>query len=377
MAKIQKSNLSLSQIKCVAKYDQYGGFTSCASWPARTTHWGWLFQPEWGACKAAFDGTWVHCFQIGYSLHVEQDSQLDLAQGLHYKKINASSFAVNSYSTISGMFDQNCDQCLMFPRFQKVDSSTYFCTSNGGDWVLGCWGTTPKQILYSGYQDHVRCNESFTAAARYSSDFCIVKNGSQHIACFLGLKATGIYSDLSATCGWSNPTISWNPQHLACILYSYPVSSSAFTFGSSFNLKTPPSNVIYNTTIVRAANDAVNITNTTAADIKRLYLNTQNIVAYTSTSGHNYIIYAYCYPGRKKQLYLGYAPYWIDAENHVHLGPKTEFCDKSGNSFGNFTDCSRIISMDLKNGHLWITFILGDSNGYYCFHIMAKDLVQE
>lgn len=275
------------------------------------------------------------------------------------------------------LIDRYSDDCILFPRFQKVDNTVYFCTSNGGEFRLGRFETAPQRIITSYYQDYIRRGEGYTTHARYSSDFCIVKNGSQHIACFLGLKATGIYSDFSATYGWSNPTISWNPQHLACVLYSYPVPKSLVGIGSPTNLKTYPSNVIYNTSIVRAGNDAVNISNTTAAAIKRLYLNTQNIVAYTSAFGRNYIIYAYCYPGKTKQLYLGFAPYTIDAENHVYLGPKCEFRDKNGNSFGNFTDCSRIISMDLKNGHLWITFIRGDSSSWYRFHILAKDLVGE
>ena len=52
-------------------------------------------------------------------------------------------------------------------------------------------------------------------------------------------------------------------------------------------------------------------------------------------------------------------------------------------SFGDFTVCSRIVSMDCKNGNLWITW-LDDGlrfNGELCrfnyFYIKAKDLIGE
>ena len=92
--------------------------------------------------------------------------------------------------------------------------------------------------------------------------------------------------------------------------------------------------------------------------------------------------YCYCYPGKKKQLYLGYAPITIDANNKVHLMTKCEFkspdtSENWGDSFGEFTSCARIISMDCKKGHLWITWLNATDSSYKCFHMQAKDLVGE
>lgn len=130
-------------------------------------------------------------------------------------------------------------------------------------------------------------------------------------------------------------------------------------------------------------------------DINRLYLNSHKIVPYTSPTGKHYMIYAYCYPGKKEQLYLGYVQYFVDKDNAVRLLTKMEFKssteDDWGDSFGDLVHCSRIISMDLKNDHLWITFIKdtdtevavdNDSEKkaagcYRYFHILVKDLIQE
>lgn len=137
------------------------------------------------------------------------------------------------------------------------------------------------------------------------------------------------------------------------------------------NLQTYAQNVIYNIPLIRGR-EGKDVSNTSVTDDKRLYLNTQMMVPYFAASGQKYFIYAYCYPGHSRELHLGYAPFMIDDDDHVRLLPKSEF-----RPFGNFTSCSRIISMDLKNGHLWITFMNSDSTAYYAFHISAKDLVGE
>ena len=92
---------------------------------------------------------------------------------------------------------------------------------------------------------------------------------------------------------------------------------------------------------------------------------------------------------------MGYAQYTVDENHIVKLLTQTEFKESGssgwGDSFGDFTDCSRIISMDLKNGHLWITFLkdsgVDANNGtaddkkaaahYNYFHILASDLIQD
>ena len=76
----------------------------------------------------------------------------------------------------------------------------------------------------------------------------------------------------------------------------------------------------------------------------------------------------------------------MDANHEVRLLTKIEFKEAGnsgwGDSFGGFTNCDRIISMDLRGGHLWITFMgnensQGDSSGYYYFHIKVSDLIKE
>ena len=91
------------------------------------------------------------------------------------------------------------------------------------------------------------------------------------------------------------------------------------------------------------------------------------------------IIYAYCYPGKGNgqgnHLYIGYAPYVIESNVQLRLLTKTEFKDAGGNSF--ITDCSRIISLDCKNGHVWLTYMNSDNTAYKYFYIKASDLVGE
>ena len=119
-----------------------------------------------------------------------------------------------------------------------------------------------------------------------------------------------------------------------------------------------------------------------------------------SISSRHYLIFAYCYPGKKQHLYLGYAQYMITPDYRVKLTTKTIFKAPDtgtngnvvwGDSFGPFTDCTRIVSMDLKAGNLWITF-MKDSGiypqdrtleqkkqdaHYNYFHILVEDLIQE
>ena len=115
-------------------------------------------------------------------------------------------------------------------------------------------------------------------------------------------------------------------------------------------------------------------------DTDQPYKNTHKCCVYEASSDNQYIIYCYCHPGRTKQLYFGYAACWVDSSYKVRLGPKCEFRETSSqwsSSFSNFTSCARIVSLDCKNGHIWITWMDANDSGYYYFHILAKDLVGE
>lgn len=69
----------------------------------------------------------------------------------------------------------------------------------------------------------------------------------------------------------------------------------------------------------------------------------------------------------------------------AHLLTKYEFRASQepwSDSFDFFRYCARIVSLDCKNGHLWITWVddgyqVGDLCRYNYFHILAKDLVGE
>ena len=188
---------------------------------------------------------------------------------------------------------------------------------------------------------------------------------------------------------WDN--INYNAGALSSVLL--PINGNP-PQGNHYHFTPPLQNVIYVTDKIRG-DTCVGVNETTKTDEYRLYLNSHKIVPYKSPSGNLYMIYAYCYPGKKEHLYLGYAQYIIDSNHQVLLLTKNEFKtadnDGWGDSFGYFNQCSRIISMELRNGHLWITFMKDtgtDATGgseiskqnagcYYYFHIKASDLVGE
>lgn len=117
---------------------------------------------------------------------------------------------------------------------------------------------------------------------------------------------------------------------------------------------------------------------------KQLFKNTHKCVVYKAASGTQYLIYCYCYSGKTKQLYLGYAPIYVKNDK-VRLLTKYEFRASEelwSESFDNFRYCTRIVSLDCKKGHVWITWVddgclYGNACSYNYFHILAKDLVGE
>jgi hypothetical protein len=131
------------------------------------------------------------------------------------------------------------------------------------------------------------------------------------------------------------------------------------------NWASGPENIIYHTN-VSMGNASIATTTSSAT----LYKSTHKLVVY-----NNYIIYAYCYPGKTQQLILGVAHYGVDANHNVHLLTKVDFKDSGGNSFGNLTNCSRILFMDVKGSHLWITWMSTDNKTIYHFHINPQDLI--
>lgn len=106
--KISKSNISqIDAIKCVATDQQHDRAAGCGYFPFRTRSWAHKLQPEWGPCKAFFDGTYIHYFQMANESLNTGSLDSGLGVNLRYKKINASTFAVVSYSTVDGMFNRS------------------------------------------------------------------------------------------------------------------------------------------------------------------------------------------------------------------------------------------------------------------------------
>ncbi len=221
----------------------------------------------------------------------------------------------------------------------------------------------------------------------YDYDFCLIEDEGDLFFCTTSLCAGGGYTAFTSSYNWTSTYCNWTINHSALVIRGFKLSEDdtyqAFEMSENHDY---PQNVIYTTTLQRGYNAVIGIekaTNATAKE-KCLYLNTHKICVYESDLGNKYLIYCYCYPGKSKQLYLGYAPVYFAKDSsdikHVMLGTKIEFRENKNqwsNSFSNFTDCSRIISMDCRNGHLWITWMNADNSKYYYFHIQAKDLIIE
>ena len=237
--------------------------------------------------------------------------------------------------------------------------------------------------------------------SRYDYDFLVLDAGDKKnkIWCVLCFQGQNKYSGLSETQGWSNTYCNFPCGNASLLLWSFPITNSTvgYTIEDPIqeNLDTKfdaiggknessctygayaeyVQNVIYTTEC--GSTSAVS-PDQSGDESKRLYLNTQKICTYK-----NYIIYAYCYPGKTgkgNHLYIGYAPYVITSNVQLRLLSKTEFKDADGNSF--ITDCSRIISLDCKNGHVWLTYMAKNDSGvenacYKYFYIKASDLVGE
>jgi hypothetical protein len=195
----------------------------------------------------------------------------------------------------------------------------------------------------------------------YHSDMAMVRasDGTQVFVVLMysaGSRCNAMNDTSAGPNRWNSNYTPWGDSNI--VLH---VQSS--TNGS--NWASGPENIIYHTNI-SMGNASVATTTSSAT----LYKSTHKLVVY-----NNYIIYAYCYPGKTQQLILGVVRYAIDASHNVHLLTKVDFKDANSNSFGNLTDCSRILFMDVKGNHLWITWMSADNTKIYHFHINPQDLI--
>lgn len=294
--------------------------------------------------------------------------------------------------------DKDIRRCIC-PRFVRVGSYIYYAMSLGGYWMS--FGRMDINGNMKSLGNHIsdiylETTKEGVSDSAYNFDYCVLnKDGTpctkaspndtnednRKILCVFSLGGGGNpQTGMTADFGWKTTYINWTYNLVCGVISSVLLPANGGSLAATYSAWVQ--NAIYVTNVVRSGGNCVNITDTKKSDEYRLYLNSHKLVPYTSPSGKHYMIYAYCYPGKKEHLYLGYAQYFVDSDYRVRLLSQTTFKHDGSNgwgaSFGAFRNCSRIISMDLKNGHLWITFVGdGDLGCYYYFHILINDLIQE
>lgn len=297
--------------------------------------------------------------------------------------------------TVRNSSECNSGGRCIFPRTIKFDEYIYMIYSWNGlpsIWKTNKNSTNIESVINltnekNGIFTYVNHDQAYNAYTAKNYDFCIVENNDgSPIFCVLGLRATDATDNTKTSLSGKNNE-RWTPKYInetspvVLILSSFISSDSKINITKSRSIE-DPQNIIYSTgktTDESCSTTCKHYSNTyDGYGEKQLFKNTHKLIAYTSDSGNKYIIYCYCYPGKSKQLFLGYAPYYI-SNNKVHLLTKTEFAPPPTNntSIEGFTSCSRILFMDCKNGQLCITWTNADDSKVYSFHIAAKDLIRE
>ena len=278
-------------------------------------------------------------------------------------------------------------------RFIKMDGYIYWISWGLGYWIRVAMPDLDNQYYKAQLAPGIYTESGFGAeCSPYDYDFCLLKNKATNtivlgLLCF-GANSNTSWTSLSNTYNWTSTYCSWTTKNVSLVLRSFPLTSGTayqeFDYANGYKWAPKnydwPQNMIYTTSIERASGSACNLSDTSKSDVYRLYLNTHRVCTDVTNPDSPYIFYCYCYPGKKKHLYLGYARYYFDSNNRIMLGTQYEFRSSPNqwsDSFGSFTSCSRIISMDCKNGHLWVTWMNADNTEYYAFHILVKDLVGE
>ena len=325
--------------------------------------------------------------------------------GVNCSRYSRDTLARSGYNGVASQGSVGLNTALQVSsRFFRVGSYVYFLIMDNGYWFKlyritpnltssDSPGTTECVVANGTMECYIETTQYGHSWAPYSYDYCLMdedgtpcssssSDGTRKILCIFGLAGGGPYS----VCGgdsynWKSPNINWTYNYAAAAIGSVYLTTE---LDQGLRPHAYAQNRIYVTEHSRASKTYVDQYNSTKTDEYRLYLNSHKMVLYTSPSGKHYIIYAYCYPGKKKHLYLGYAPYFVDSNHEVRLATKFEFKQAGNSGWGDsfIPNCTRIISMDLKNGHLWITyvndihaeFIYSD---FYYFHIPVADLIRE
>ena len=380
--KIDKSNLEIVDKKLYNASDYPS--LSYDRTPRITNSWDYEhFNQKEGNYHGFIDGDDIYVF---YLAHDSNDSNL---LRTYYLKINANNLEVseNDLHNICNHEAFQSGGTQLVPRFQKLGDTVYFCLIvNGYYYRLGDGKenalhkqVNPAKYLITTQQDSCR-------TTTFHTDFCMVDNGAP-IWCMLCFNSNASGSCCNAyplSSFWSSTYMNWMPGRVCLCVHSYNADSNDNTTSAY------PSDTLYITSRYQgnpnpnqfSAMYIRSVSDNTNDPLGCLYLNTHKIIPYTSPSGKKYFIFAYCYPGKKTHAYLGYCTYSIDSSNFIHLNTKVilkspNSGDDWGDSFSPLTSCSRIISLDVKNDHLWMTWMNDENSGYYCFHIKASDLIQE
>ncbi|MDR1254771.1 MAG: hypothetical protein LBJ78_01930 [Puniceicoccales bacterium] len=298
-----------------------------------------------------------------------------LSSSNDYLKMRTLTFntSQNTWAGCSTFYHNNADNTeadyrsySLEPRIIRGTSAIYpLVVRNGYYPYIHILGTDTWYRSFNGtrlHSSYYNCKE-----CSYHTDFAIVK-ASDNTEVFVVLMFSDVdqLKEMNKTSGgpahWTTSYVPWGTTQIMLHVQSL-VLGKEWVSG--------PENVIYVTTINRnSASPSWTLSTST------LYKCTHKLVAY-----NHYIIYAYCYPGKKTHLILGVARYSIDSNDSnkgVYLSTKREFTDQNGDSFGNLTNCSRIVSMEVSaNGHLWITWMSADDKTYYYFHANAQDVIDQ
>ena len=383
-ADFSKDSLSFSE-GCLYYNDENAYWTKVASF--RRCNDNCTFDNELGNYQGWQYGAKVHLDFLATATESTRKQR-------NWHQYNSSWSSRSSYTVNTSWLNGDAAESLrLFPRYIYENGYVYgaFCAC-GYFFCLTKVAPDSGNYFIKAYANPCIWLESYQAGgtpSRYDYDFCLLRD-PQDNSLFLimtSLCAGKEYTGLTEAYNWSSTYLSWTYTNAVMVLRSFKITEDdTFQNFEMCDHHDFPQNVIYETDLKRAHKSIARINDATSSttDEQRLYLNTHKICLYKSAAGNQYLIYCYCYPGKTKQLYLGYARVYFvtgpDGARHAVLGTKCEFretADQWSNSFSNFTSCARIISMDCQNGHLWITWMNADNSSYYYFHILAKDLVGE
>ena len=360
--------------------------------PSPTNNWSFTkFNLPESNYQGFLDGDYI------YIIYLAKESSESNALRTYYLKVKANDLSVleSSQSAIGNNNNFPPGGAQLVSRFQKLDSDIYFSFINAGFYYrLGSYRTS---------QHAFRANigpalwlvtlaDGSCSSTTFHTDFCMIKSDTGvPIWCMFCFNSNARGSYCNSNFNWTSTYMNWDPSNVCLCVSSYPLSTTQTynDYGGQSNIY--PSDTLYSTILLQNCSSWAGTSNgnyistareSTKSDLYRSYLNTHKIVPYTSPSGKRYFIFAYCYPGKKTHAYIGYCTYSINSSNFVHLNTKVilkspDSGDNWGDSFSSLTDCSRIISLDVKNGYVWMSWMNADNSKYYYFYIKASDLIPE